>query len=862
MNTKIGSIWSKWDLHVHTHHSHLANQYNCPAKEIAKKIKEEEIKVVGVTNYFIVLEEEVKELNEELNGAVTLLPNFEFRINDKNQKGEYINVHVIFNLKSDNVTFQKIYNSLSRVPIHNISTENKKYCTIEDIKEFGFDNVTVNFDALKEQLSKDFVIEDDFLIIGVNSGYGGFHPDNKPRNIHTAIKMDKTSHIIFGTEKDTAFFLSSQERLSYGLPQKCVIKCSDAHTVNDIGQNFTWIKSSPTFNGLKQTIYEPKERVKIQASNPQCDFAKPYFSTIHIKERLPIFPGETLSFGKQTIPLNPNLICIIGGRGEGKSILIDFFANGFGLAKPYDKYNSSEEFIVTYKKLICQDDIIEFKFDKENYLDFLYISQNAVKERVLNVKELGDEIKKMLGLDSISFSTEVQDDIEAIIIRHRNILEWFAEENKNGIEIHNRAKLLSLKKRAEELLSSITSDQSREQLTNYTENVKSIRVAGIKIEKIEALLKKIESFKSEIDEELIEIRETLTAVSFEVQKTELVSLKTELELTITKNKEDNESIKESFAEIFKGDLSSLLANADKYKSQIETINDLLLKVDKKEKELEENQKEIKSITEIIDNELKEQTTNITNAWNTLIDDRGDWSQDQKDLMRKILEDRNIEIKGKIYFNKEKFYTLLKDTINGTYWKNKNKDGELETFFKIDDYASYKDFLENRLEEEIKKNELLFNLPAFQDLFYDLNERNKYLFVQPEITYGGKILEKTSVGQRGTVYLALQLATNTFSTPIIFDQPEDDLDNRFIIDELIEIFKEIKKFRQVIIVTHNANLVINADAEQIIIASNKDEILEDFPGPIENEKIIEEACEILEGGYLAFDKRKNKYNYKL
>ena len=86
------------------------------------------------------------------------------------------------------------------------------------------------------------------------------------------------------------------------------------------------------------------------------------------------------------------------------------------------------------------------------------------------------------------------------------------------------------------------------------------------------------------------------------------------------------------------------------------------------------------------------------------------------------------------------------------------------------------------------------------------------------------MDKISVGQRGTVYLCLKLATSTFSTPIIYDQPEDDLDNQFIINELVGIFKSIKKFRQVIIVTHNANLVVNSDAEQVIIAQNIDEIL--------------------------------------
>jgi predicted ATPase len=67
-----------------------------------------------------------------------------------------------------------------------------------------------------------------------------------------------------------------------------------------------------------------------------------------------------------------------------------------------------------------------------------------------------------------------------------------------------------------------------------------------------------------------------------------------------------------------------------------------------------------------------------------------------------------------------------------------------------------------------------------------------------------------------------LANSAFDKPIIFDQPEDDLDNKFIMAELVDIFRKLKKYRQIIIVTHNANLVINADAEQVIIAKNEDE----------------------------------------
>ena len=150
--------------------------------------------------------------------------------------------------------------------------------------------------------------------------------------------------------------------------------------------------------------------------------------------------------------------------------------------------------------------------------------------------------------------------------------------------------------------------------------------------------------------------------------------------------------------------------------------------------------------------------------------------------------------------------------------------------------------------------------GIKDIIFGFKNRGEYLKTLPEISYDGRRLNRLSVGQRGTVYLCLKLATDAFSKPIIFDQPEDDLDNKFIVSELIDIFRKLKKYRQIIIVTHNANLVVNADAEQVIIASNSDEELTYESGSLENETIIDGVCEILEGGEEAFEKRKLKYRF--
>ncbi|MED4765872.1 hypothetical protein P9503_21615 [Brevibacillus laterosporus] len=97
-------------------------------------------------------------------------------------------------------------------------------------------------------------------------------------------------------------------------------------------------------------------------------------------------------------------------------------------------------------------------------------------------------------------------------------------------------------------------------------------------------------------------------------------------------------------------------------------------------------------------------------------------------------------------------------------------------------------------------------------------------------------------------------------PIILDQPEDNLDNRFISNELITAFRKAKEKRQIIIATHNANLVVNADAEQIVVADFINNSIVYTSGSIENNHLRKEVAGLLEGGEEAFKQRENKYGF--
>ena len=237
-----------------------------------------------------------------------------------------------------------------------------------------------------------------------------------------------------------------------------------------------------------------------------------------------------------------------------------------------------------------------------------------------------------------------------------------------------------------------------------------------------------------------------------------------------------------------------------------------------------------------------------------VDSKERLNPSQKEIMKNLLTDLEIEVK--IDFDVEKFYSLIYHSIDGAKWRIKGNVEAQKNAFQITDLDSFYDFLKTKYEDFYESDNI--HSKTLKNIFFKESERKQYLKVFPILKYKGKDLNKISVGQKGTVYLKMMLATEAFSKPIIFDQPEDDLDNEFIMQNLISLFKELKQYRQVIIVTHNANLVVNADAEQVIVASNIDGELNYVSGSLENQLINSKICQILEGGELAFEKRRRKY----
>lgn len=145
----------------------------------------------------------------------------------------------------------------------------------------------------------------------------------------------------------------------------------------------------------------------------------------------------------------------------------------------------------------------------------------------------------------------------------------------------------------------------------------------------------------------------------------------------------------------------------------------------------------------------------------------------------------------------------------------------------------------------------------------------HISVRYEIAYDGVDIRKLSPGTRGIVLLLLYLALDDADDrPLIIDQPEENLDPKSVFDELVSLFIAAKAKRQVIMVTHNANLVINTDADQIIIAESGAHPSGGLPpityvaAGLEDEHIRKAVCNILEGGAEAFRERARRLRVKL
>jgi ABC-type lipoprotein export system ATPase subunit len=244
-----------------------------------------------------------------------------------------------------------------------------------------------------------------------------------------------------------------------------------------------------------------------------------------------------------------------------------------------------------------------------------------------------------------------------------------------------------------------------------------------------------------------------------------------------------------------------------------------------------------------------------------------------EFSKKFKMDIDVSFKEDKNFRKN-FLDFINQNKGGSFYGKINGDKKLSEIFDEKDLSNEEDiriilqtiieFLEKdqrqEVKEEEKKRDISDQINQVEE-FYKLVFSLDYLKPNYELKLDGKPLEKLSPGEKGALLLVFYLMVDKEDTPLIIDQPEDNLDNKSVFEVLTHFIRFAKKRRQIIIVTHNPNLAVGADAEQIIyvhLDKNQDYEFSYQTGAIENPILNKRIVEILEGTQPAFDKRKLKY----
>ena len=888
-----GSEWRKWDLHIHTPGTAKNDNFGAGAWDeyITRLENQTDTIAYGITDYCSITNY-LKVSKAQQEGRLAdkfIFPNIEFRIKPVTGKSIPINLHVLLDPVLDINVVRREF--LSKVVME---YEGGCYaCTDEELAEFGkkidpsVNDTSVAFRIGVEQFAVDYTCIKKALSSKVLSGHYLIGVANGSRDgasglcLHDSAMMAnrqeiyRMSHLIFSANpNDISYFLGKGVDSAESVILKCgslkpCVRGSDAHSLNQIGKydsdRATWIKANPTFEGLKQVVFEPEERVRIQEKSPLLDFDKAFLTDVSIKEQTPVFVDDNDVFFEATkIPLNPGLISIIGGRGTGKSVLLEYLSSGLGMGVSPEKYTCSSSTISVFGQASALDVPKEYEFKDLPQMKFIYISQGKIKDLIKDRIAFTRNIRGTIGvLTDYEIPHALAQLSEKTINEFYRIIKILSPTGESPSNYMTRLEEESHKYSA--YIENVTSDSNREKLAKYTKFVERKNRLLEWEENVHRLVEDVKSFAAELNGRIMEMNGRLSGSSvgqipqIDVSRT-VEFLESKLSGAIEENKKTTEGqlkeIKECFAS-YAGDPSSLLANVASYKKRQTEIVREIEKIKMEESNYRVMTKNGFAVLGVgIRESIEAYTSLIGETWARFKEGNGDLPADRRELLHSILHEDNLNVRVEVAFDRQAMY----DTIAEASYLDKRHFTQafLERTLGIVTLDDFYEFIEQRGGVNLFSPTIE---PKLRQRLIDVFFRKFTSFISHRIIVesNGKPLDKLSHGQKGTIYLRLQIAANLFTETIVYDQPEDDLDNRFITTELVNIFRKIKKFRQVIIVSHNANLVVNADSEQIIVADNDGGVLKYVSGALEDPDIRKAVCNILEGGREAFALRGKKYN---
>ena len=851
---KNGSVWVKADFHLHTKADKEFN-YSGDSNEFCRlyveQLKSQDIGIGVITNHNKFDKSEFVALKKRaLKEGIGLFAGVEFSLK------EGIHILIVF----DDKWYQGEVDNISKF------LENAFY-GISNYDKPHYPNS--NFDLKETVDALDKIGHDYFIVLAHVDDTNGLFKELRGRTQEDFVKQEAFNKVL-AVQKSSN--IDNYNKLDQWLNRKNKMPCVEGSDnaqagIEAIGGGKTTYLKVGAFNfeALTYALSDSKYRVT------QKD--KPKTKNSFIKSIA--FEGGLLDGNK--IDFSPELNTLIGIRGSGKSSILEILRYTLGI--PFSlttidaKYKeglienvlkSGGKSIVTIvnkqgeeyriekiygqKEDIYKDNILESGISIDAVIDHpVYFGQkdlsnkdadfeadlvkrligSRLKETASEVLQKQGEIRHLIGeMKKLQNLNELKKETETTIKNTQHKLEFFKEK---GVEE---------KLKHQTLFDSDVSRllRSENALNNYLIELQSL------ISNHENFFRR-EVSGSEINKEFFEeANNILQELKSEFEKIKTIQnnsilLQQKYKGLLSKINLKKEGLKEEFAKI-KRELNTDTINPDNFialNHHLEISKLKLLEIEKSEKKrVELKEALLKSLADLDNLWLKEYQL----------------LKKEVDRINEVESKLSIEVEFK--GRRDKFIDQMKQTFKGS--------GIRETAYQ-EIKGAYKDYIQIYKDDAKLKTILNENQTVDFIRMFGQNAEELLTFqVENKISihYNGKPLDKHSLGQRASALILFLLAQRE-NDVLIIDQPEDDLDNQTIYDEVIKELKKIKGNMQFIFATHNANIPVLGDSEKVMACNYDDKQMTIHAGTIDNHQTQRFIVDIMEGGEEAFSRRKNIYS---
>lgn len=713
-----------------------------------------------------------------------------------------------------------------------------------------------------------------------NSDNGLFQERGKTDRTHLADQFNcQGFNILQGKSKSggdrlLAYIASKSSDLTSGY---CYTTATDARCLRDMlspddDGNYTWIKADPTFEGLKQIMFEPS-RVAIQGDVPEDKAGYQVIDRIEISNDL---------IYNNALPLNSNMNSIIGGRSTGKSVLLTAIAQRLKTEEPIS-FASKPDYGQFVQEISSSISVVwkDGEVNDEREIEFLqqgYMYDLARDEGKLS--ELVQDILRVKGKSGFleTYSVEKAELKKSISSSINNMFQVLSEIDRRTVVLAEKGdrkgiedEIKRLEHKLKELDSLSLTDEERERYEYHKQIIEGSVKSREKLAKDVLKIEKMQNISLVRQDIEYELSATSEDVRGEIEKL-FSTLKADIDARWSKGLEDSiarlkERIEVEGNKIQKSQEDAYYKKADQSYKNSKQLNEIQDRIKIQKGKLNE----IDSISKEVA-ELEKQKSQLKAR---IISDHGKYFSITEDLLPNLSDEQDgLEINARYKFNEERYRSILEGALNLQSLLSR----EIADFT-YQDHPAYIAEVESLLEKLIAGSVTLKGGYTEQSLattiltecFYGINY---------DLVYEDDNFNHMSDGKKAFVVLKLLLDFSDKNCPILIDQPEDDLDNRAIYLDLVQYLKKKKVQRQVIVASHNPNIVVGADSELVIVANQhgvKNENLDSKKfayksGSLENSSLLDSAnpivldsqgirehvCVILEGGDVAFKLREKRY----